>query len=80
MDPMELIKAAVTSVDTSKAQKFAGIKPETEIRELGLDSVATMEMVAYLEDHLHTQFADEVLVKINTFKDLVQLIESAQKK
>jgi acyl carrier protein len=72
MEAMELIKAAITAVDTSKASKLSGIKPETEIRDLGLDSVATMEMVGYLEEKLDT---DEVMVRINTFGDLMALIE-----
>lgn len=75
MDAMELIKAAISAVDTSKAAKLAKVKPETEIRDLGLDSVATMEMVGYLEEQLETQFSDEVMVRITTFGDLVSLIE-----
>jgi acyl carrier protein len=78
MEPMELIKAAVTAVDTTKAARFASVKPETEIRELGLDSVATMEMVAFLEDKLETQFPDEVMIRITTFGDLVTLIEKTR--
>ncbi len=78
MDAMDLIRAAVTAVDTSKANKVLAVKPETEIRELGLDSVATMEMVAYLEDKLETQFPDEVMIRITTFGDLVSLIEKSR--
>lgn len=78
MDAMNLIKAAITAVDTSKASKLATIKPDTEIRDLGLDSVATMEMVGYLEEKLETQFSDEVMVRINTFGDLVALVEKHQ--
>lgn len=78
MDAMELIKQAVTAVDTSKAAKMAAAKPETEIREIGLDSVATMEMVGFLEEKLETQFSDEVMVRINTFGDLVALIEKSR--
>lgn len=75
MDAMELIKQAILAVDTSKAAKLANLKPETEIRDLGMDSVATMEMVGYLEEKLETQFSDEVMVRINTFGDLIALIE-----
>lgn len=78
MDAMELIKQAITAVDTSKASKLANLKPETEIRDLGLDSVATMEMVGYLEEQLDTQFSDEVMVRINTFGDLIALIEKSR--
>lgn len=75
MEAMEMIKAAIAAVDTSKAAKLAKVKPETEIRDLGLDSVATMEMVGFLEEQLETQFSDEVMVRITTFGDLVALIE-----
>ena len=34
-----------------------------------------MEMVGYLEEKLDVQFSDEVMVRINTFGDLVSLIE-----
>lgn len=78
MDAMTLIKAAITAVDTTKTPKLAAVKPETEIRDLGLDSVATMEMVGYLEEKLETQFSDEVMVRINTFGDLVALVEKHQ--
>lgn len=78
MDAMEIIKAAVSAVDTSKTTKLAGVKPETEIRALGLDSVATMEMVGFIEERLEVQFSDEVMVRINTFGDLVALIEKSR--
>lgn len=78
MDAMELIKTAVLAVDTSKKGKLGGITPQTEIRELGMDSVATMEMVGFLEEKLNTQFSDEVMVQIQTFGDLVALIEKSR--
>jgi acyl carrier protein len=78
MDAMELIKTAVLAVDTTKKGKLDGITPKTEIRELGMDSVATMEMVGYLEEKLNTQFSDEVMVQIQTFGDLVDLIEKSR--
>lgn len=79
MEAMELIRAAVSSVDPKKADKLSAVGPATEIRALGMDSVATMEMVGYVEDQLGVQFADEVLVTVTTFGDLVKLIESAKK-
>ena len=76
---MELIKAAVSAVDPSKTQKLGGLHRGMQIRELGMDSVATMEMVAYLEDKLETQFADEVMIRIETFGDLVDLIDTTRR-
>jgi acyl carrier protein len=79
MEPIELIKAAILAVDVSKAAKVKNITAQTEIRDLGMDSVATMEMVGYLEEKLDTQFSDEVMVRVNTFGDLIKLVESAKK-
>ena len=78
MNALELIKKAILEVDPTKASKLATVSPAQEIRELGMDSVATMEMVGYLEEHLETQFSDEVMVRINTFGDLIALIEKTQ--
>lgn len=78
MEAMDLIKQAVTAVDTTKAARMASATPAMEIREIGLDSVATMEMVGFLEEKLETQFSDEVMVRITTFGDLVHLIEKTK--
>lgn len=79
MDTMQLIKDAILKVDTSKAGKLAAITAATEIRDLGLDSVATMEMVGILEETLGTNFADEEMIKISTFGDLQKLVDSKRK-
>ncbi len=78
MQAIDLIKAAILEVDPSKASKLATVKPTQEIRELGMDSVATMEMVGYLEEELQVQFSDEVMVRINTFGDLIALVEKSR--
>ena len=78
MDSLELIKAAITAVDPSKSSKLGAVTTKTEIRELGMDSVATMEMVGYLEEKLETQFSDEVMIRIQTFGDLVALVEKSK--
>lgn len=78
MQAIDLIKAAILEVDPSKASKLASVTATQEIRELGMDSVATMEMVGFLEENLETQFSDEVMVRINTFGDLIALIEKSR--
>lgn len=79
MDAMALIREAVATVDAKKVAKLDKVLPTTEIRALGMDSVATMEMVAFIEDKLNVQFADEVLTTVTTFGDLVKLIENSKK-
>ncbi len=79
MDSLELIKAAISAVDPSKTSKLHKVTLTTEIRELGMDSVATMEMVGYLEEKLDTQFSDEVMIRIQTFGDLANLVDKTKK-
>lgn len=78
MNSLDLIKAAIVAVDPAKASKLGSVKPETEIRELGMDSVATMEMVGYLEEKLETQFSDEFMIRIQTFGDLISLVDKSR--
>ena len=79
MESMELIKSAIAAVDPTKTAKLANVRREMEIRELGMDSVATMEMVGFLEEKLETQFSDEVMIRIQTFGDLQDLIEKSKR-
>ena len=78
MNSLELIKAAIVAVDPSKSSKLAAVAPEMEIRELVMDSVATMEMVGYLEEKLDTQFSDEVMIRIQSFGDLISLVDKSR--
>ena len=46
----------------------------TEIQSLGLDSIATMEMVGCLEESTDITFPDEELAKVSKLSDLANLI------
>ena len=75
MDAMRLIQDAIEIVDATKIARFSRATRATEIRELGMDSVATMEMVAYIEDQLNVHFDEAILQRVTTIGDLVKLIE-----
>ena len=47
----------------------------TVISTLGLDSIAVMEMAAYLEDKLDIQIPDDGLAQAETLGDLEALIQ-----
>ena len=47
----------------------------TVISTLGLDSIAVMEMAAYLEDKLDIQIPDDALAQAETLGDLEALIQ-----
>lgn len=72
-----LIKDALAEVAPEKAAEFDGVALETKIRDLGIDSVAAMEMVGAVEERLSVTFPDEDLAQLSRFSDLVDLIKAA---
>jgi len=70
-EALELFRAAVREVDN---KPIANITLDSELGELGLDSVATMEVVGVLEEKLDVQFKDEDLADLLSVGDLVRLV------
>ncbi len=48
---------------------------DMSIEDLALDSIATMEMVGFLEDKTEKTFPDEELAQVNSIKDLASLVK-----
>ncbi|HEV8323186.1 MAG TPA: acyl carrier protein [Myxococcota bacterium] len=70
-DIVALFKKAAFEVDN---KKFDDLKLETSISELGLDSVAMLELIGYIEEELNVHFPDEDLARLQTLQDLSDLI------
>jgi acyl carrier protein len=51
------------------------LEPDTEISELGLDSVALLELVAYVEQELSVRIPDEQLGTACSIGDLVRAVD-----
>lgn len=71
-----LIKDALTEVAPTRKKDFANVSLDTQIESLGLDSIATMEMVGFLEEQVDATFPDEDLTKVTSLGDLATLIKS----
>ena len=56
-------------------KKLEGLTRETVISKLGLDSVAVMELVSFLEEKLNIRMPDEDLAKVQTVADLGGLVK-----
>jgi acyl carrier protein len=68
---IQLFKAAVYEVDN---KTLGEVTPTTEIAQLGLDSVATMEVIGALEEKLAVRFPDEELATLKSVGDLTALV------
>jgi acyl carrier protein len=56
-------------------KKLENLTKDTVISKLGLDSVAVMELVSYVEEKLDIRLPDEDLAKVQTLGDLGGLVK-----
>jgi len=70
-DVLALFKKAAFEVDN---KKFDNLSLGTSISDLGLDSVAMLELIGYIEEELNVHFPDEDLARLQTLQDLSDLI------
>lgn len=68
---IKMFKAAVYEVDRKEIEN---VDATTEIAHLGLDSVATMEVIGALEEKLSVRFPDEELATLKSVGDLTALV------
>ncbi len=57
-------------------KEIEDLDPKTPISELGLDSVAMMELIGVLEENLSIRIRDEEVATLNTVEDLLILIQN----
>jgi acyl carrier protein len=62
---------------TEIAEKdFSNVTEDSNIQELGLDSLSTLELVGAMERELGVQIPDEQLVGVQTVRQLLTLVEN----
>ena len=71
---LTLIRQALGEVAPARKAEFAAITEDTRIDALGLDSIATMEMVSFIEEHIEVTFPDDELARVQKVGDLVGLV------
>ena len=71
---LQLIREALDEVIPDQADRFQDIHLDTAIRDLGIDSLAAMEMVGAIEDRLARSLNEDELAKIKTLGGLAALI------
>jgi acyl carrier protein len=59
-------------------KSLSDVRANQTIAEVGLDSIAVMEMVGTVEECLSLRFSDDDLMRISTFGDLAALIEKSR--
>jgi acyl carrier protein len=67
IDVVQLFQQAALEVDN---RKLDNVTSGSVITQLGMDSVAQMELVSWFEEKLSVRIPDEELAKIRTIRDL----------
>jgi acyl carrier protein len=73
----DIIKLFTDAVREVENKDLAGVSVTTNLASLGLDSVATMEVIGVMEERLKVQFPDEDLANLETMADLTALCRKA---
>jgi acyl carrier protein len=71
-DLIAMFKQVATEVDK---REFRDVTGESIITELGIDSLAMMQIVGEMELRLNIMIPDEDLVELVTVADLVKVVE-----
>ncbi len=75
---LALIREALNEVAPNREADFENLELDQKIEGLGLDSIATMEMVGFIEERIDATFADEELAKVSRVRDLAGLIKGGR--
>ena len=68
---LDLFCKAAWEVDR---KKWDALDIDAKVSALGIDSVAMLEVIGYIEEELNVHVADEKIARIETVRDLVDVI------
>jgi acyl carrier protein len=75
MTPLNVTQLFAQAALEVNGKTLENLGKETVISKLGLDSVAVMELVSYLEEKLDIRMPDDELAKVQTLGDLGGLVQ-----
>ncbi|AHK22184.1 acyl carrier protein [Candidatus Hepatoplasma crinochetorum] len=64
----------------AKKETGKDISIDDTFRDLGIDSIDLLDFVMKIENHFNIKIEDAELLKINSIKDVVQILENKIKK
>ncbi len=75
---LSLIRQALDEVAPDRADQFEKVTLATEIKDLDIDSIVTLEMVGSIEDRLASTFDEDELAKVKNLGDIAALIRTGK--
>ncbi|GAB4181340.1 MAG: hypothetical protein Tsb002_01230 [Wenzhouxiangellaceae bacterium] len=75
---LDLLKRAFEYANPDKKDSWEKLDLEAPIETLGIQSITALEMAGFIEDELNHEFPDREIAKINTLKNLLDLISATR--
>ena len=75
MDRAQLIDMFTKTASEVAEKEFSGLTEDTVIADMGVDSLAMLEVVGEMERELAIQIPDDNLVGIETIAQLLDVVE-----
>ncbi|OGQ89817.1 MAG: hypothetical protein A2289_14580 [Deltaproteobacteria bacterium RIFOXYA12_FULL_58_15] len=75
LEIMDLFKQAIWEVDQ---KQLDDLELNHQISSLGIDSVAMLEVIGFLEDELEIHLPDEMLANVKTVGDLAMAVSKVR--
>ncbi len=75
MTTEELLALVATGIAHVTGRPAAEVSPEAGLEALGLDSLQTLELVAWAEERLSVRVPDEELARVASVGDLSALLD-----
>ncbi len=79
MDRAKLLEMFRSKATEVAEKDFSALREESVIADMGVDSLAMLEVVGEMERELSVQIPDDQLVGIETVKQLLDLVERRAK-
>lgn len=76
IDVVDLLQRAALAVT---GRELPGLTLGSHLAGVGIDSVTTLEMVGWIEDHLDLRLPDEEIARVATVADVAALIERTRR-
>ncbi len=79
MDRAQLLEMFRSKATEVAEKDFSALREESVIADMGVDSLAMLEVVGEMERELKVQIPDDQLVGIETVRQLLDLVERRAK-
>jgi acyl carrier protein len=75
---LRLVRDTLCAIAPASSERFQRLTLSSELRQIGIDSLQTVEMIAQLEDFLARTFDERELVKLQKIADIATLIREGR--